>query len=317
MHARSADVSRDATAARQRVRRRSRALSNPGARSTRAGLLQRIRSVFVPWERLGRVRILRVHHAGAAAAMRSEALTAARVAIVALASACGGDIAVTVDASAIVPCGSPPAAPSVATSAVGGKRAYAIRRLYFGDTDRQGNKRADAWKDLGFDIDGKATPTGYEPGLCRNGSSVHVDGTCGIDNAFGAMLVPVLLTERGDGYLARANASIEAGGVTHLLVVVDIAGARDVSRVSGAMVVSTPLGRAPVVGRKRRMAHRRTIARRRVDRLGEPRARWLRHRPHLGRPRRRQRRHDCTLHRHRRSRAPSRRPRRHRRAHLR
>jgi hypothetical protein len=156
--------------------------------------------------------------------------------------ACGGEVAETTTAGPSAQCGSPPGPPSVARGP-SGRRAYAIRKLYLGDTDRQGQPSRDAWKDFGFDIDGRSTPTpDASNGLCKpdeGGESVHDDGTCGIDNSFGKY-IPSFFLSRGSDPDAQ-----EAGGFTDVLVVDDVGVARSALAVTAALVQTPPLDHAP------------------------------------------------------------------------
>src|SRR6187551_1680070 len=47
----------------------------------------------------------------------------------------------------------PSAAPTTSTE----EHNYAVRKIYFGDTDRAGVASRDAWRTFGFDLDGKNT----------------------------------------------------------------------------------------------------------------------------------------------------------------
>jgi hypothetical protein len=102
------------------------------------------------------------------------------------------DTGVRADASAQDLAG-PPARPSGAPS--DSRSWFAVRRIYLGDTDRfvEGSgfpKTATSWQRFGYDLDGRNTVS-PSTGTCapRSGSGV-LDGPNGIDNAFGARLLP-------------------------------------------------------------------------------------------------------------------------------
>lgn len=163
-----------------------------------------------------------------------------------LPAACGGELrGGSSDASAGGnACGAPPRAPSAAAIVATRKRAYAIRQLFLGDTDRDGNANKDAWKTFGFDIDGRATPDGSS-GLCQLAAgaahATHDDGTCGIDNSFGVSFTPILRVT----FDAHHDADVAAGGYTDLLVVDDIGASASASAISGALLQGAALGHAP------------------------------------------------------------------------
>jgi hypothetical protein len=108
-----------------------------------------------------------------------------------------------------------------------------------------GAARAEAWKDLGLDIDGKVTAAGSASarstasipgavdtrgpagGLCQVAQgapeTTHEDGVDGIDNAFGAHVVPALLAVGGSDLVDHLNASLASDQQTSLLSVTGIA----------------------------------------------------------------------------------------------
>ena len=94
---------------------------------------------------------------------------------------------------------------------------YAVRKIYFGDTDRSGAASRDAWRTFGFDLDGKNT-NDKATASCKSAAETVTDGDDGIDNAFGSKLLPLALTVQSD-LAARTNALLEAGNATTMLVV--------------------------------------------------------------------------------------------------
>ena len=91
-----------------------------------------------------------------------------------------------------------------------------------------GASTPDAWKSLGLDIDGQAS-TRTSTGVCQLAQgappSTHDDGDGGIDNSFGANLVPVLTTVMGSDVIAQMNASFAAGEPVNILGVHGLAAA--------------------------------------------------------------------------------------------
>lgn len=72
---------------------------------------------------------------------------------------------------------------------------YALDTLLLGDATRAGALSGSAWRDYGFDIDRKHT-TKDSTDVCQRkagaGSNVQVDGNGGIDNSFGANILPII-----------------------------------------------------------------------------------------------------------------------------
>jgi len=110
-----------------------------------------------------------------------------------------------------------PPEPPGASAPAGGSTMLAISRLYYGDTDRDGNPSADAWKQYGLDIDGKVTST-CSVDVCKPvggaPTSIQLDGDDGIDNSFGANALSLIqlldgkLPAEGDQSLAEGDATM-------------------------------------------------------------------------------------------------------------
>jgi hypothetical protein len=75
-------------------------------------------------------------------------------------------------------------------------RTFALRKMFAGDADRTFKANATAWRSYGEDLDKDAT-TESSAGTCRlaagAASSVRADGDAGIDNSFGANVLPLLV----------------------------------------------------------------------------------------------------------------------------
>lgn len=100
----------------------------------------------------------------------------------------------TIDATTQPDTGTSPGVPA-------GKAAFAVNKIFLGETDRAGAKNKDAWKDYGRDIDGLATvvTSSTSPELAkvckrRAGApaTVHNDGNDGIDNVWGKEIMKLL-----------------------------------------------------------------------------------------------------------------------------
>lgn len=97
----------------------------------------------------------------------------------------------------------------------------ALRSIDFGDAT------ADGWKSLGCDLDGlvsDATSTDVcRPAAGANADAVKTDGDDGIDNSFGANVVPILRGLEPD--FASTNDALFAGGKQSILLVIEKLGA--------------------------------------------------------------------------------------------
>jgi len=93
-------------------------------------------------------------------------------------------------------CKEPPTPPQTSAEPTQTSHDYAISALYLGDTDRKGMPSADAWKSLGYDLDGKNTAaTSTDVCALAPGAStqVQVDGYGAIDNSWGANILPIIV----------------------------------------------------------------------------------------------------------------------------
>lgn len=95
----------------------------------------------------------------------------------------------------------------------------AVYRLFLGDTDTLGYPDPNAWKTLGYDIDGlwstKADVAHCAPQQGAVKSSIQTDGDGGIDNSFGSNLMP-LYSSLASNLSQQVTQAIEAGDFTML-----------------------------------------------------------------------------------------------------
>jgi hypothetical protein len=102
-----------------------------------------------------------------------------------------------------------------------GTTVLAIKKLYLGDTNRDGTaNKVNGWKQYGYDIDGLAS-TAASTDLCkpRNNNAaknVYPDGDKGIDNSFGKNILTIILGIASDAS-AKVNAGIGQGKFTIML----------------------------------------------------------------------------------------------------
>lgn len=90
----------------------------------------------------------------------------------------------------------PPAESTSAADASGDDVTWAINALFLGETDWNGEPSLDAWKDIGYNLDGLVS-TKLGTNHCKfviggNKTAVQQDGTNGIDNSFGKNITPFI-----------------------------------------------------------------------------------------------------------------------------
>ncbi len=111
----------------------------------------------------------------------------------------------------------PPADPGGTPGAGTDPTVIAVRKLFVGETDRQGNPDPSAWKEFGYNLDGlistKSGSNHCTPAQGANPASVKTDGTDGIDNSFGANLIPIIKTFTSNPS-DDISASLEDGSFT-------------------------------------------------------------------------------------------------------
>jgi hypothetical protein len=124
----------------------------------------------------------------------------------------------------------------------------AFSKIFLGDTDRQGNKSASAWKAFGFDIDGKIS-TEASTDLCKphaggKKSSVYPDGNNGIDNGFGKNMVPILTGISAD-FSGESQQAIATGQFTLLVDLGGLGTAADYNPLVSRVYRGGELGAPP------------------------------------------------------------------------
>ena len=144
--------------------------------------------------------------------------------------------------------GKPPPKRGVPTTARG-SRFFAIRILHLGESSRAGVPSGRAWSTFGYNIDGTvSTPSSTNHCTLARGapSRVRGDGDNGIDNGFGANLLPMLSTIAPDTENVNANA-IEAGGKTLVLEVAGLDGSASQTNTGlhGQLLEAAPTSMRP------------------------------------------------------------------------
>ncbi len=89
----------------------------------------------------------------------------------------------------------PPQKPDAPATTDSSDKTFAVNQLFLGESDRAGMPNKDAWKDYGYNLDGKIS-TKDSTDVCQRQSgaspSNQEDGTNGVDNAFGKVIIPFL-----------------------------------------------------------------------------------------------------------------------------
>jgi hypothetical protein len=140
------------------------------------------------------------------------------------------------------------------TAATGEVRWFAIDTLSLGVRAKDtGLPRTDAWKDFGFDLDARNTTAEQSigsVGSCRrrvgSPSKGLEDGHGGIDNNFGAHLVPLLRSVSSD--FEEATARDLSTGRYALLLRLEQVGPENNARVPGALFLASKPGSKPTFG---------------------------------------------------------------------
>ncbi len=125
---------------------------------------------------------------------------------------------------------------------------FAVSSFYAGDTNRNFDLSATAWKEYGDDIDGKTT-AGSSTDVCQRAqgapSAVQADGNGGIDNSFGANFVPLIQSLTGNPDLSfTGTTQIGKGKASTSLFAIDGTG---VAKAKTRIYAGLPLGAAPVL----------------------------------------------------------------------
>ncbi len=121
----------------------------------------------------------------------------------------------------------PPGRPMGMTPGDGKDVVFAIKKLYLGDTDRNGMPDAkNGWKQFGYDLDGHITDcTGNAcqqitdqclPAASGSPAVAYPDGNDGIDNSFGENILPIILGIQMDAS-TTINQAITDGKFTILI----------------------------------------------------------------------------------------------------
>lgn len=115
---------------------------------------------------------------------------------------------------------------------------HGLSMIRMGERDASGKEDPEAWKDLGFDIDGWAsTPEQKYHCIPRENakpSLVQVDGHGGIDNSFGKNIVNPILGTLFQNLTGQATLSVTSGATTTLLELGKIGDKADYKNLLGS-----------------------------------------------------------------------------------
>jgi hypothetical protein len=152
--------------------------------------------------------------------------------------------------SEVVDLAHPPKAVEGAPAAAGtGTTVIAIKKLYLGDTNRDGTaNKVNGWKQYGYDLDGKAS-TATSTDLCkpRNNTapkSLYPDGNKGIDNSFGKNILTIITSLAADAS-TKVNEGIGEGKFTIMLSMEKLGDGKDYSGLLTKLYGGSELGSAP------------------------------------------------------------------------
>jgi hypothetical protein len=124
-----------------------------------------------------------------------------------------------------------------------GSTVFAISKLYYGDTDRNGAALSNAWAQYGLDIDGLVTGQ-CSANVCTlaQGAALvtQLDGENGIDNSLGQNFMPIIVTTLGSEATVQGNTALQAGDATLLIALDGLGTNDDASPLSGAVYHAMP-----------------------------------------------------------------------------
>lgn len=142
--------------------------------------------------------------------------------------------------------GRPPSRPASSPQTFEGKTLwFAMRRFYFGVSKRGTDEfDPDAWKVIGWDLDGTATTaeqvTSGTTGTClpSDNPDFHADGLDGRDNAMGASFFQLIGENDPAGELV-SNEGLEQGASTLILALHDVNDLENDAHVPATIYIST------------------------------------------------------------------------------
>ncbi|MBL8716665.1 MAG: hypothetical protein JNL79_11750 [Myxococcales bacterium] len=143
-----------------------------------------------------------------------------------------------------------PDRPPGATTSGGGKTLWWVaKRIYFGTLNHDGAATPEAWREWGYDLDGRCTGTAdlSGPTTCKAVSdpSVLLDGDLCRDNNFGARFLGLLVAGTKSSFESDTVTSLLGGSATWVLKLEDVGEGDDDPYVPGAFYVTTSTDTPP------------------------------------------------------------------------
>ena len=140
--------------------------------------------------------------------------------------------------------GAVPVSPDASETTSSGVATFAMSALFLGDLARDGGVKLsndpNVWAHFGYDIDGRVT-IATSPDVCipasNNFTDTWIDGDDGIDNAFGAGILPVIEDVTGPTPTASATSLITQGAWTMQMRVTGLSG--DVHQTATGLAADT------------------------------------------------------------------------------
>jgi hypothetical protein len=125
---------------------------------------------------------------------------------------------------------------------------FAITKLFIGDTDPDGTPDAtNGWKHFGYNIDGvpvEALGTFCEPVNGANPQTVHEQGEGGIENAFGHLVVPLILSLASDAS-TQIDSQLASGAFTSLFTLGKLGAGAEYDPLPSQAALGGALGMPP------------------------------------------------------------------------
>lgn len=147
-----------------------------------------------------------------------------------------------------IDCANPPPADPGAPPGDGPGATFAMSHIYLGDTEPNGAPSQNAWKQYGFDIDGQISDKSstYHCRVQEGGtkSNIQTDGIGGIDNSFGANIMPVFLGLMSD-FSMQFNEAIQQGDQSYLIKIDGLGSGPSYAGLPASIFNAAPLGHMP------------------------------------------------------------------------
>jgi len=158
-----------------------------------------------------------------------------------------GGVSASGGTGAIGPGQPPPPDPNAPPASGPKPTTLAIRKLFLGETDTQGNLDPVAWKAFGLNVDGLVS-TSSSTNHCKlqlgGGKYMQADGNDGIDNSFGANVMKVVASLSASP-TQDLNDSIAAGDSTLLVQLGNLGPEPSQAGVKAALLGGAKLGKVP------------------------------------------------------------------------